>query len=79
MIPRAAEPPEQIPGLHVRPPMVYVREEPRWEYKLLVRDVAKAEEPSEDELNALGREGWELVGVLHAAPLVHFYFKRASV
>ena len=29
-----------------------------------------------DELNALGRDGWELTGVYADATSVHFYFKR---
>jgi len=29
------------------------------------------------ELNALGREGWELVGIVALPSKVQFYFKRA--
>jgi hypothetical protein len=37
-----------------------------------------ADEPtlSEDELNALGSEGWELVGVVTLPTRVQFFFKR---
>jgi hypothetical protein len=31
---------------------------------------------SEAELNALGAQRWELVGVVSAGIRVHFYFKR---
>jgi len=31
---------------------------------------------SEDELNALGAERWELVGIVPAGGEVRFYFKR---
>jgi hypothetical protein len=65
-------PPYQMPEVHVRPPMVYV--EPRWAYKHLTRPLG--ETLSEDEMNALGRDGWELTGVYADATSVHFYFKR---
>jgi len=46
----------------------------RWEYHEVVRDEGTM--PSVPELDALGAEGWELVGVLSAGRHVHFYFKR---
>jgi hypothetical protein len=60
-------------GTNLDPPLVRV--EPRWEYKELIRD-AGAGLPSEAELNALGAEHWELVGMATVGGLVHFYFKR---
>ena len=57
-------------------PMVYVKEKTVWEYKLLSRNLSKEEAPSEEELNRLGKEGWELAGVFSDSPFVHFYFKR---
>jgi hypothetical protein len=48
--------------------------EPRWEYKAIVREVPEL--LSEAELNALGEERWELVGVAPAGNHIHFYFKR---
>ena len=57
-------------------PMVYVREAAVWQYKLLTRNLSKEEAPSEDELNTLGKEAWELAGVFTDSPFVHFYFKR---
>jgi hypothetical protein len=53
-------------------PMVYVRDKTVWQYKVLTRDLV----PGEEELNALGKEGWELSGVLTHHGAVHFYFKR---
>jgi hypothetical protein len=50
--------------------------EPRWEYKEIVREVTAGLLLSEAELNRLGAEHWELVGVVPAGTLVHFYFKR---
>jgi hypothetical protein len=44
--------------------------------KLLTRNLSKEEAPSEEELNKLGKEGWELAGVFSDSPFVHFYFKR---
>ena len=47
-----------------------------WEYKLLSRNLAKEEAPSEEELNALGKEGWELAASLMQGGIACFYFKR---
>jgi len=57
-------------------PMVYVKDNTVWEYKVLNRNLSKEEAPSESELNTLGKEGWELAGVFTDSPFVHFYFKR---
>jgi hypothetical protein len=72
----------EVPFPHVRPPTAgtnldppLVRVDPRWEYRELVRD-AGGGLPSEAELNLLGAEHWELVGVAPAGTRVHFYFKR---
>lgn len=67
--PRPASPPPQ-------PPMVYVRDEPEWQYKQLVRNLSKQDAPGENELNALGKDGWELTAIFTDSPLVYFYFKR---
>lgn len=56
------------------PPWVAI--EPRWEYKELVRDPKADGLPSEAELNELGKEHWELAGVVREEDQVHFYFKR---
>jgi hypothetical protein len=66
----------QAPDVHVQPPMVYV--EPAWEYKQVTRRPAHQELPSEAELNALGRDGWELTGVVSDGSAVHLYFKRQA-
>jgi hypothetical protein len=49
--------------------------EPRWEYQAVVREITTGL-LSEAELNQLGAEHWELVGVVPAGAQVHFYFKR---
>jgi hypothetical protein len=59
-------------GSRLEPP--FVRVEPRWEYREIVREAAEL--LSERELNALGEERWELTGVAPAGSRVHFYFKR---
>jgi hypothetical protein len=58
------------------PPRVYVDDEPVWEYKQLVRNLAKEDAPTEAELNALGKEGWELSGIFTDSPFLYMYFKR---
>jgi hypothetical protein len=55
---------------------VCVKDKTVWQYKLLTRNLAKEEVPSEEELNKIGNEGWELVGVFNDTPFVYFYFKR---
>lgn len=47
----------------------------RWEYKRLTRS-ADAPAMEETELNALGRDAWELVGVVTTPQSTQFYFKR---
>jgi hypothetical protein len=68
--------PQSPPSVRVQAPVVYV--EPTWEYKLLVRDLAKETAPDEAELNALGAKGWELAGVFVHDSEAHFYFKRQT-
>ena len=43
----------------VQPPMVYIREDPVWEYKHIIRKLDEEKVSSEKELNSLGAEGWE--------------------
>lgn len=62
----------------ITPPMIVVRERPKWEYKRIVQNLARDEAPGEDELNTLGAEGWELAAVVQDSPLVYLYFKRAT-
>jgi hypothetical protein len=60
----------------VQPPMVYVYEKQAWEYKVVARNPASEEMPSEQEMNVLGESGWELAGVVTLPEKVQFYFKR---
>jgi hypothetical protein len=53
--------------------MVYVYETQQREYKVVVQNAL-----SEEQLNALGAEGWELVGVVALPPTTQFYLKRAQ-
>ena len=57
-------------------PMVYVNETIVWQYKQLVRNLSKENAPADEDLNKLGKEGWELVGIMQDSPLAYFYFKR---
>lgn len=63
----------RIAEARIDPPHVAI--ELRWEYKEVIREIADGI-MSEAELNALGAERWELVGVVPAGARVHFYFKR---
>jgi hypothetical protein len=62
-------------GTRPQPPTVFVFEKQEWEYKVVTTN-ASDELVSEDELNALGKVGWELVGVLTLSGTVRFYLKR---
>jgi hypothetical protein len=50
--------------------MVYVNERQQWEYKTITTAL------SDDALNTLGADGWELVGVVALPAITQFYFKR---
>ena len=63
------------PRPSVQPPTVYVYEKTTWQYRVITRTVD--ETPlSEEELNGLGKEGWELVAVVPQSKRVQFYLKR---
>lgn len=68
--------PQQAPSGPIPIPMVYVKGKSVWEYKQLIRNLRTEQAPSQDELNALGADGWELAGVFADLPFVYFYFKR---
>jgi hypothetical protein len=65
-----------LTGGSIQPPVVYVDESVAWEYKLVVRNLRTEQAPTEDELNALGKDGWEMSGVIADLPFTYFYFKR---
>jgi hypothetical protein len=60
----------------VHPPMIYVKESLKWEYKQIARDLKKEGPLNEAELNPLGEEGWEMSGIAQQPPFTYFYFKR---
>ena len=62
----------------VRPHMVYVEKQLKWEYKQIIRNLEKESPPDEAELDKLGAEGWEMSGVAQQPPLAYFYFKRLA-
>ena len=59
------------PGRRLEPPFVSL--EPRWEYREVACEAALL---GEADLNRMGEEGWELVGVAPTGAQVRFYFKR---
>ena len=59
-------------------PMVYVSELPKWEYKKVTRDLDEEEALTENELNELGKAGWELAGVFSESGRAYFYFKKVA-
>jgi len=63
---------------HVQPQTVYVYERQLWEYRIVTKSVGEEPSLSEADLNALGKDGWELVGVVPIQATVRFVFKRAK-
>lgn len=60
----------------VQPPTVVVYEKERWEYKVVSQGTADDPRAVDDALNALGRDGWEVVGIASLPNAVHVYLKR---
>ena len=60
-----------------QPPTPVVYERVEWEYKVVKRKLADGP-LSTEELNALGKQGWELTGVMPSGDVAQFYFKRVS-
>ena len=68
--------PGESPFPSTTAPLVYVVEELQWEYKRIECLLNDQAAPTEGDLNALGEEGWELVGILTYRDRVYLYFKR---
>jgi hypothetical protein len=66
--------PPAAPQAHL--PMVYVSRSDAWEYHVL--DVPADELPAQEALNQLGKEGWELAGVVAVRKRVIYTFKRLA-
>lgn len=69
-------PDEPMQPEQAHPSMVYVKEKLKWEYKQVARDLKKESLPSEEELNELGADGWEMTGIAQNPPFIYYYFKR---
>jgi hypothetical protein len=71
--------PPREPGREsTRPPMIYVEQPLKWEYKQIVRDLGSEQPLSEAELNELGDAGWELTGITQHESKIYFYFKHQT-
>ena len=70
--------PDQPPAGAAVPPIVYVTEKTVWQYKQITRNLSKENPPNEEELNQLGKDGWELVGILNNSGFAYLYFKRVK-
>jgi len=77
-MPQVPQPPSpQQP--RVQPPTVYVYERQQWQYRVVTSGAADEPTPSEHDLNALGQDGWELVGIIQLPAKTQFVFKRAKL
>lgn len=70
--------PPAAPGQNdrIRPPMIYIERQAKWEYKQVIRNLEQEKPLDEAELKALGEQGWEMTGIIQQPPLAYFYFKR---
>ena len=68
--------PTQPQNPFIPAPTIYVKEALTWQYKQVVRDLSKEQMLSEEELNKLGKDGWELAGTISQGTQAYFYFKR---
>lgn len=69
-------PPQELQRPQVQPPTLFVYEQQGWEYKVVSKNSVGDALLTENELNALGKDGWELVGVVPLTSSVQFYLKR---
>jgi len=72
-------PQPQPQQLRVQPSTVYVYERQQWQYRVVTSNAAEEPTPSESDLNALGQDGWELVGIVQLPAKTQFVFKRATL
>lgn len=73
---RSLIPPHDPQREPIRPPMIYVEKQLKWEYKQIIRNLENENPLDESELTALGEDGWEMSGIAQHPPLAYFYFKR---
>ncbi len=65
----------EAPRPVAQPPTVIVYERAVWEYKVVRKGAGEAP-LTEDDLNTLGKAGWELVAAVTSGSDTHFYLKR---
>ena len=75
-LPHVPPTPQEPQRLRVQPPTVFVYERERWEYKVISQTTADNPHVVEEALNALGKDGWELVATVPLSNVVQFYLKR---
>ena len=69
----------QIPApqrAHPHAPTVFVYEKQEWEYRIITKNIDVDALQTEQDLNPLGKDGWELVGITTIASIMQFYLKR---
>jgi|GEM_PF-2991823 len=73
---RSLIPPRDPQHDPVRPPRIYIEKRMKLEYKQIVRNL-EAEKPlDENDLNALGEDGWEMTRIARHPPITYFCIKR---
>ena len=71
--------PEPSQSPRIQQPTIYVYEQQRWEYQVVTKAVEDDATISTEELNTLGKDGWELVGVVTLPAKVQCFFKRLKL
>ena len=75
-LPHVPPAPQEPQRPQVRAATVFVYEREHWEYKVVTQNTTDDPGVVEDTLNALGKDGWELVGTAPVSSAVQFYLKR---
>lgn len=76
-LPHVPPAPQEPHVPYVQAPTVVVYERERWEYKVVTQDRSDDPVAAEEALNAFGKDGWELIGVVPVPGGVQLYLKRA--
>ena len=57
-------------------PMVYVHQDPAYEFKLIVRDLREEPAPGAEALNPFGADGWIIAGMFTHDEKLYLYMQR---
>ena len=71
------QPPHREPESgEAQTPMVYIHQDPTYEFKLVMRDLREEPAPGAETLNAFGEDGWIIAGMFTYEHKLHLYMQR---